>query len=262
MKRIYVLLTAMTASMALEADEPLGLLGSQQYTIESTNVSRKAWKRSVVMTYQDGNITGDDGVVGEKASTDAIDILAAESYRVSTEANNALMNSMQYVYSATNSMAPNCVMTTIHLAPETSRSNLTAYVVKTVTSSGVDRQWVWYNRVLAMKPNRYVTYSYLDQSENVKANWVNWTTNGVSVTVDGKTWDGCHECTVARPSFALGETCIDLPNEVWGGPSGMDFGDMLLTRRGIPHYTGFVTNGISGDVIYFDNGFYKPNPNQ
>lgn len=44
------------------------------------------------------------------------------------------------------------------------------------------------------------------------------------------------------------------------GPSGFDFGDLLVTVGGDPAYTGIVSNGVTGAVLYFDNGFCKGTP--
>jgi hypothetical protein len=146
-------------------------------------------------------------------------------------------------------------------APETSRTNLTAYVVKTTTAGVVDTQWVWYNRQIDLAPNRYVVYETYDRATTNKAEWVDWT-NAVTVVKNGRTWEGCHVCTVARPTWAQGGACLDLPNETFGGPLGFDFGDLLLTSGGEPLYTGFVTNGATGAVLYFDNGLCKGSPEE
>lgn len=57
-----------------------------------------------------------------------------------------------------------------------------------------------------------------------------------------------------------GVACLDLPNDRLGGPSGFDFGDLLVTVGGDPAYTGIVSNGVTGAVLYFDNGFCKGTP--
>ena len=265
MRRFILLCAFALAATAFGqgADEPVRgapALGARLVTIESSNVVTRAWRRGVVTVDSEGHLSGDDGIVGEKASTEAIDATAEAAGQISDAANQSMLDAMQYLYSNTNNMATNCVMVALQLEPEMVASNLTGYVVKTTTDGYTDHQWVWYNKVLTLKPNRFITYSYYGGSQKVKAEWVNWTTNGVAVTVDGVTWNGCHECTVARPEFAAGETCLDLPNETWGGDNGIEWGDILLTSRGLPLYTGFVTNGVTGEVWYFDNGFRKPLP--
>ena len=45
------------------------------------------------------------------------------------------------------------------------------------------------------------------------------------------------------------------------GANGMDFGDITVLIKGEPTFSGALTNKYdSSDVIYFDNGFYKPTP--
>lgn len=264
MKRVipFALCALCLSALAQEGGGDRNLLGAGRLvTIESSNVVTRAWRRDVVMVDGEGHLSGDGGIVGEKASTDAIDEAASNSYQVAEAAIDSMNASMQYLYSNTNNMATNCVMLAMHVAPETVNSNITGYVVETTSDGHYDHQFVWYDRVLGLKPIRFVTYSYFGGSENVKAEWVSWTTNGTTRTVNGRTWSGVHECVVERPVFARGKTCLDLPNEEWGGASGINWGDMVLTTgQGVPLYTGFVTNGVTGQVIYFDNGFLKPLP--
>jgi len=236
--------------------------GATRVEVRSEVMRKNAWQKSVVTVDQDGEISGDKGVVGEKASTDAIDYVASNACQIAQAATASMNQSLQYLYSHTNQMATASVMFAVAIAPETVRSNLTGFVVKTETTGNQDRQWVWYNEALLLRPNRWVTYSNYAQSQSVKCNWVNWTTNGVSVTYKGRTWEGCHECTIDRPSFAQGKPCLDLPNEEWGGPNGIEWGDLTLMRNGVEYYTGFVTNNVTGDVLYFDNGAMKPLQNQ
>lgn len=265
MRAFFLTLAALAGVLFACADTPpdtgnaLGA-GNQYIRIVSSNHNERAWRRDVVMVDgATGDIIGDNGTVGEKAATDAIDTAASNSYRIAVASQASMTNSMAYLYSHTNQMAQYCVMTALQIAPETVRSNLTGYVVQTTTVGNYDYQYVWYDRVMALKPVRYVEYSYYGGSESVKVEWQNWTTNGVPVTVDGKTWTGCHLCKVERPAFARNQVCLDLPNEKWG-KNGMTWGDMALRMDGNDLYTGFVTNGITGDVIYFDNGFYTTTP--
>jgi len=238
----------------------LGAENSTNVVLISEVRTENAWRRDVVMVDGEGNIIGDGGVVGEKASTVAIDEAASNAYHISVAAKDAMDLSMQKLYTATQHMAQSCVGFAIAIAPESVRSNLTSFVVKSESNGYTDTQWVWYNRSIAMKPIRYVRYSRYDLEENVKCEWQNWTTNGVTITHNGRTWNGVHVCTVQRPLFAVGWPCVDLPNETLGGDNGIDFGDMVLRRNGVDYYTGFVTNGITHEVIYFDNGFMKPLP--
>lgn len=106
---------------------------------------------------------------------------------------------------------------------------------------------------------RDVVYETHDRAATNKVAWVDWQTTE-TITHNGRTWEGCHRCTVTRPTWAQGVTCLDLPNDRLGGPSGFDFGDLLVTVGGDPAYTGIVSNGVTGAVLYFDNGFCKGTP--
>ena len=132
-------------------------------------------------------------------------------------------------------------------------------VPQSETDGITDTQWVWFNRTIDLEPRRFVVYETYDRASTNKVEWVDWT-NAVTVTHNGRTWEGCHVCTVTRPEWAQGGACLDKPNDTFGGLGGMDFGDLLLTCGNVPLYTGFVTNGVTGQVLYFDNGFNKGTP--
>ena len=185
-----------------------------------------------------------------------VSIRAAE---ISDAANAAMADALQTLDAARADAATNAVELALVLVPETSRTNLTAYVVKTATDGVTDTQWVWYNRRIDLAPNRYVVYETHDRAATNKVTWTDWT-NAVTVTQNGRTWEGCHVCTVTRPAWAQGAACLDKPNDTLGGAHGFDFGDLLLTMEGQPLYTGLVTNGVTGAVLYFDNGFCKGSP--
>ena len=227
--------------------------------ITSQTIEEPAWKRQVVMQNGAGRIFNDSGKVGSAAESAAAGEAAVRAAEISDAARVAMSNSLVVLDSASSSAATNAIALALVVLPETSRTNLTAYVVKTETDGLTDTQYVWYNRQIDLAPNRYVVYQSHDRVATNKAEWVNWT-NAVTVVQNGRTWQGCHVCTVLRPTWAQGETCLDLPNETLGGPHGFDFGDMLLTVGGTPAYTGIVSNAVTGAVMYFDNGFYKGTP--
>ena len=227
--------------------------------ITSQTIEEPAWKRQVVMQNGAGRIINDGGKVGSAAESAAAGEAAVRAAEISDAARVAMSNSLVVLDSASSSAATNAIALALVVLPETSRTNLTAYVVKTETDGVTDTQWVWYNRQLTLAPNRFVVYQTHDRAATNKVEWISWT-NTVTVTHNGRTWDGCHVCTIPRPTWAVGISCLDLPNDTLGGAAGFDFGDMLLTMDGEPLYTGFVTNGVTGEVLYFDNGFNKGTP--
>lgn len=250
------------AAFPLLAVAQLAATLSTNLYIVSESIEEPAWKRQVVMkSGATGGIFNDGGRVGSAVESAAAGEAAEHAGEISDAAGVAMTNALRVLDEASEHAATNAIALALVAAPETSRTNLTAYVVKTETDGTNDTQWVWFNRELDLAPNRYVVYETYDRATTNKAAWANWaaTTN---VTHNGRTWEGCHVCTVARPVWARGESCLDLPNETFGGPSGFDFGDMLLTSGGEPLYTGFVTNGVTGEVLYFDNGFCKGSPEE
>lgn len=230
--------------------------GTTNIVIVSEPVEEPAWKRQVVMQSADGGILNDSGQVGSAAEAAAAGEAAEHAGEISDAANVAMTNALVTLDEAAGQAATNAIALALVAAPETVRSNLTAYVVKTESDGTNDTQWVWFNRQLALAPSRYVVFETYGRAATNRAEWVEWT-NTVTVVRNGRTWEGCHVCTVARPAWARGVACLDLPNEKFGGPFGFDFGDMLLTTGGQPLYTGLVTNGVTGEVLYFDNGFCK-----
>ena len=252
---LAAIMAATTARAQLFADR-----GATNIVITSETIEEPAWKRRVVMQNgATGEIMNDGGAVGSAAESAASGVAAERAAEIGDAANVAMTNALQTLTAAQAEAATNAIALALVVMPETSRTNLTAYVVKTETAGAVDTQWVWYNRQIDLAPNRYVVYQTHDRAVTNKAEWVDWaaTTN---VTHNGRTWEGCHVCTILRPTWAQGATCLDLPNDRLGGPNGFDFGDLLVTVGGDPAYTGIVSNGVTGAVLYFDNGFCKGTP--
>ena len=238
-----------------------GLLGA---TDTQTNVVSEvriatAWHRRVVMRDEQGVIMNDDGQVADKAAT-ASSRAADAAAEIADAALDSLNETRQTLRNASGSAATNAHMFALHIAPSTTSSNMVGYVVKTETVGGIDRQWVWYSHVMSVAPNRYVSYETYGLASTNKCEWVDWNSS-TNVTVNGTMWTGCKVCTVQRPSWAIGKTCVDCPNDRWGGANGMDCGDITVLIKGEPTFSGALTNKYdSSDVIYFDNGFYKPTP--
>lgn len=237
----------------------LGASPSTNITIVSDMKTEKGWERKVVMKDGDGKIFNDSDQVGEAAEAAADREAAERAGEVSEAAREAMLGQITRLTDATENAATNAIAIALVMPPELTRTNLTAFVVKETSTGTVDTQWVWFNRELSMKPNRYVVYQGIANCTTCKVEWTSWSAQGESVTVNGRTWDGCHRCTVNRPGWAQNVTCLTNPNETrWGGSRGMDFGDMTLTMGNTTLFTGVLTNKFdSSEVIYFDNGFFK-----
>lgn len=261
--RYTAAIVAVLAVASALAQGPLGApAGSTNIVITSETHQEPAWKRRVVMKENaTGEIFNDGGAVGSEAETAAAGMAAERAAEIGEAANVAMTNAVRILTDASSNAATNAIGLALVVMPETSRTNLTAYVVKTETDGVTDTQWVWYNRKIDLAPNRYVVYETHDRTATVKVAWENWT-NAVTVVHNGRTWSGCHKCTAARPVWAQGAACLDLPNDRLGGPNGVDFGDLTITIDGGTAFTGFVTNNITSEVLYFDNGFCKGSPEE
>ena len=254
MKRALVYLLLPACCLATAQDRSSGIV------YNSTVITNNAWRRSVVMRREPtGEIFNDKGKVGSAAEIAAANTAADEAAAVAEAAHDSMTNEVRRLEDAAAQTTTNSVAIALVIRPETTRTNLTFFVVKTETDGYVDTQWVWCNMSIDFPPNRFVVYESFGRCTTNKFSWTDWhaTTN---LTVNGRTWNGCHKGTVTRPDWARGESCLDLPNDRLGGPSGFDFGDLTITVGGRIPYTGFVTNGITGEVLYFDQGINKGNP--
>ena len=233
---------------------------SSSLVYNSSVVTNRAWQRNVVMRHEPtGTIYNDKRTVGSGAELSAATATAEAAAELAEAANTSMTNQLKRLDDAASTASTNCLALALVVRPETSRTNLTFYVVKTETDGYTDTQYIWCNWSLSFAPNRFVVYQTFGQCVTNKFSWTDWavTTN---VTVNGRTWTGCHKGTVSRPEWARGGSCLDLPNDRLGGPSGFDFGDCTITIGGRTPYTGFITNGITGEVLYFDQGINKGNP--
>lgn len=248
------LLIALLPFAAVAQDRSAGIV------YNSTVVTNAAWRRDVVMRHEPtGEIFNDRGTVGSAAEVAAANEAADGAASMAEAAHDSMTNEMRRLEAAAASTSSNALAVALVVRPETSRTNLTFFVVKTETDGVTDTQWVWCNWSIDFPPNRFVVYQTYGQCTTNKFNWTDWSAT-TNVTVNGRTWYGCHKGTVTRPEWARNESCLDLPNDRLGGPSGFDFGDLTITVGGRTPYTGFVTNNVTGEVLYFDQGFNKGNP--
>ena len=254
MKRLGLLLFACMASALAAQDRAAAIV------YNSNVITNNAWKRDVVMRREpSGQIFNDQRQVGSAADLAAATATAEEAAAIADEANAAMTNEVRRLDDAAASASTNALALALVVRPETTRTNLTYYVVKTETDGVTDTQWVWCNWNLVIAPNRFVVYQTYGQCATNKFYWTDWNAP-TNITVNGRTWNGCRKGTVTRPTWAQGGSCLDLPNDTLGGETGFDFGDLTLTIGGRTPFTGFVTNNISGEVLYFDQGINKGTP--
>lgn len=255
-------LPVLAAALPFASWAQLGATASTNRVFSSEIVEERAWRRDVVMRHEPtGKIYNDQEAVGSAAEVRAADAVAESAADMADEAHTSMTNEIRRMEGAAAGASTNALALALVVRPETSRTNLTFYVVQTETSGAVDTQWVWCNWDLAMAPNRFVVYQTFGRCSTNKFNWTDWTAK-TNVTVNGRTWSGCRKGTVARPEWARNGSCLDLPNDRLGGAGGFDFGDLTITVGGRTPFTGFVTNDVTHEVMYFDQGFYKGNPEE
>lgn len=249
----------MLASIAVFAQAMILAAPSTNVTLVSETKIENAWERKVVMRDGNGKIINDDKQVGESAEAAADREVAEQAGEISDAANDAMLGQIKRLEDASKDAAKNAIAVAIVMPPELTRENLTGFVVKDTTDGSVDTQWVWYNKTLSLKPNRYVVYEGIANCVTSKCEWVSWNEDGETVVVNGREWSGCHKCTVRRPSFAVSVPCLTNPNESrWGGMHGMEFGDMTLTMDDKALVTAIITNRFDAtERVLFDNGFFK-----
>lgn len=249
----------MLASIAVFAQAMLLAAPSTNVTLVSETKIENAWQRKVVMKDGAGKIINDDEQVGEAADAAADREVAEQAGAISDAAKTAMLGQIQRLESASANAAKSAIAVALVMPPELTRENLTGFVVKETSDGFVDTQWVWYNRSLSLKPNRYVVYEGISNCATSKCEWVSWDADGETVVSNGREWSGCHKCTVRRPAFASRVPCLTNPNESrWGGPHGMEFGDMTLTMGDKALITAIITNRFDAtERVLFDNGFFK-----
>ena len=239
----------------------LGLAVRAVSVVYNSNVvTNRAWERDVVMRHEPtGTIYNDRRTVGSATEVAAADIVAESAADMADAANTSMSNQTTRLIAASLSASTNALALALVVRPETTRTNLAFYVVQTATDGVRDTQVVWCNWDIVLPPNRYVVYQTFGRCATNKFEWTDWSVK-TNVTVNGRMWRGCRVGTVTRPLWAQHQSCLDLPNDRLGGPSGFDFGDLTLTVAGRTPYTGFVTNNVTGEVLYFDQGVNKGTP--
>lgn len=243
------------AALCVVADEPKAQ--ADYISIDSQEVENLGWTRQAVMATEDNHIIDASGVIITVAETEAVDEAAKEAGSVADEARQSAIKAANDLLAVQDQMATESVSYALSFAPETDRPNLTGYVVKETSTGTVDTQWVWFNQQFPVSPVRYVEYQGDYITNAVKVAWLNWTATGESVTVDGKTWNGCHKCECERPVWARNVRCVTLPNDIVGGNNGFDIGDATIILDGELPFTGDIINDALGVVESWNNGVLK-----
>lgn len=248
------------ASLGLRAQMTALAAGSTNVTYTSGTETSLGLTRQTVAVRPDGTIADRSGTIVTKADAIAVDMAAREVKQISDRANDATTNALQLLLSATGTAAHVSQPFRLVFEPESERDALTSYVVDVETDGTNDTLHVWYNRSLSMAPNRSQTYHTWEREETVKGSWADtasgWSADGAPRTVNGRTWSGVHRYVVRRPAWARGIRAEYRRNDTFGASAGgFGFGSMIPTVGGVPAYSGYVTNSVTGERMYFLNGF-------
>ena len=178
----------------------LGADRSVSVVYNSNVVTNKGWERSVVMRHEPtGTVYNDGGTVGSKAEIAAANAAADSAADTAQAANDSMNVQLSRLNDASGGASTNAIGLALVVRPETTRTNLTFFVVKTETDGVIDTQYLWCNWNIVLPPNRFVVYQGFGQCTTNKMKFAQWT-NTVTVTQNGRTWNGCHVGTVIDAS--------------------------------------------------------------
>ena len=255
MKSVLCALCVLCGFVAF-ADEPEAVAVTNVHII-SDSFESKAWTRQAVLATPSNTIKDLSGVFVAAAEAAAQSNEAERVASVSDAAIEGMRVAFAALYAVTGNVPDVAYHTAITIPPQEAPRSLMGYVVKEESDGVTDTQWVWYSERLAAAPVRHVEYTTPAGTFSQSAKWISWNADGETVTVNGRSWEGCHKCTVARPDSAKNLPALSRRNEIFGGENGFDFGSALVTVGGKAAFTGEVTNDLTGVVLRFDNGILK-----
>lgn len=225
--------------------------------IRSDTVESLGWTRQTVMVAPSNRVMDPSGKLVEAADVAVLSNEAERVAAVSDAAVEGMRSAFSALYAVTGSIPDVAYHVALTLPPGDAPASLLGYVVKEETSGLIDTQWVWYSQRLAAPPVRRVEYTTPSGVFSQPVTWIDWQNDGETVTANGRTWEGCHKCEVARPVVARDLPALSRKNEIFGGASGFDFGAAIVTVGGKAAFTGVITNELTGEVLKFDNGVLK-----
>ena len=270
MKAIFYLLAASiswdeAAELAKRADEPeTAELADGAETAAVTNTwlisnsaNVKAWTRQAVMVKPDNKIIDYSETFVDTATAAAQSNTVDKIAGLSDAAKAGMDEAIDGLEAVTNQVPPNAYHVAVSIPPPTAPASLMGFIVKQETDGTTDTQWVWYSHRLTRKPVRRVVYKTPTGEFSQNVTWETWKADGETIKAYGRTWQGCHKCTIPRPKAAQGISAVTRLNEVFGGSSGFDFGGILVMVGGRAAITTNLVNAATGETMRIDNGFIK-----
>lgn len=221
----------------------------------ATNV--KAWTRQAVMVKPDKTIIDPSGTFVDTATAAAQSNAVDKASSLADAAKLGMESAVEGLTAVTNQVPENAYQVSLAIPPPQLPKSLMGFVVKESTDGITDTQWVWYSQTLKRKPVRHVVYRTPTGDISQSAEWVDWTEAGETISAYGRTWSGCHKCTIARPAAARNITAVSRLNEVFGDKNGFDFGGVVVIVAGKPAVTTNLVNSVTGETLVIQNGFIK-----
>lgn len=225
--------------------------------IVSDTTNSPAWTRQAVMARPDNTIIDPSGVFVSGAESAAASNTVNRVQEVSEAAIAGMAQAVGTLSAVTNQVPETAYHVAVSIAPPASPASMMGCVVRETTDGTTDTQWVWYSHRMGRKPIRRVVYQTPSGEYSQNAEWVDWNADGETITAYGRTWTGCHKCTILRPAAARGISAVTRINEVFGGASGWSFGGVVAIVSGRAAVTTNLVGKTTGRVMRIDNGFIK-----
>ena len=255
MKRVMMILAALPAIVL--ADDALEAAAVTNTWLVSNSTNVKAWTRQAVMVKPDKTIIDPSETFVDAATAAAQSNTVNKLSTLSDAVKAGMEEAVGGLVAVTNQVPPNAYHVTVSIPPPAAPAALMGFVVKDITDGMTDTQWVWYSHRLVRKPIRRVVYRTPSGEYSQNAEWVDWGADGETIEAYGRTWQGCHKCTVSRPKAAQGISAVSRLNEVFGGDNGFDFGGVAVLVSGRLAVTTNLVNAATGETMRIDNGFVK-----
>lgn len=250
-------LVLILCAKVVRADEAQSAAETNTWLVSnSTNV--QAWTRQAVMVKPDKTIIDPSDTLVDTATAAAQSNTVDKISGLSEAAKAGMEEAIRGLEEVTNQVPPNAYHVALTIPPPTAPASLMGFVVKQETDGTIDTQWVWYSHRLKRKPVRRVVYKTPTGEFSQNVTWDKWDADGETIKAYGRTWQGCHKCTIPRPKAAQGISAVTRLNEVFGGSSGFDFGGVVVMVNRRAAITTNLVNAATGETMRIDNGFIKP----
>lgn len=238
---------------------------------QTTAITNEAWARRIVSELRSGDdatLRDLSGRFASAAHLRALGVSMEHAHEVAEAWMQGFASGTNMLAAAMSQAPTNGILMqlTYPLEPSSVRRSVDIFVVSNEYDSARNRDclWIYFSRVLPMKPVMSVPYIWESGFSTNRATGAfhvsdipssHWT-NTVDIVRFGQTYAECHPCWFPRPA-ALADTPVFLARHGrFGGTEGIEWGSIAVTVDGAPTYTGAVTNLAADTAIVFSNGGY------